>query len=213
MVKPVGILGGTFDPVHHGHLRLAIECLEQLDLREVRLVPLHTPPHRQSPHAGPEQRLAMLRLATETIGGINIDESELRREDVSYTVKTVSSLREKLGDTPACLVMGADAFGTLHTWRDWKSLLDYVHIVIAARSFGPTDLDDELQALAEERTVSDYGSLHESPAGNIYKLAVPLLDISATQIRRILANGRDESCLLPVPVREYIHTHKLYDSH
>jgi len=213
MAKPIGILGGTFDPVHHGHLRLAIECLERLGLLEVRLVPLHTPPHRQSPHATPEQRLSMLRLAIEGIDGINIDESELHREDVSYTVETVSSLRQKLDDTSICLVMGADAFGSLNTWRDWKSLLDYVHIVIAARSFGPADLDDDLQSLAENHTVSDIQALQNNTKGKIYKLAVPLLDISATQIRRILADGLDESCLLPAPVMEYIHTHKLYDCH
>ncbi|HSR63603.1 MAG TPA: nicotinate-nucleotide adenylyltransferase [Gammaproteobacteria bacterium] len=213
MTAPIGILGGTFDPVHHGHLRLAIECLERVGLQEVRLVPLYTPPHRQSPRATPEHRLAMLKLAVENIDGLNIDESELHREGVSYTVKTVSSLRQKLGDTPVCLVMGADAFGSLNTWRDWKSLLDYVHIVIAARSFGPSFLADELQSFAENHIVSDIQALHNNGAGKIYKLAVPLLDISATQIRRILADGLDENCLLPVPVMEYIHTHKLYDCH
>ncbi|MGH8120697.1 MAG: nicotinate (nicotinamide) nucleotide adenylyltransferase, partial [Gammaproteobacteria bacterium] len=132
-MKPIGILGGTFDPVHHGHLRLAIECCERLALAEVRLVPLRVPPHRKPPRASPEHRLAMLKLAAENKNNLIVDDSELRRKTISYTIDTVSTLRKSSGRTPLCLLLGTDAFNMLHTWHRWQALLDYVHVVIAER--------------------------------------------------------------------------------
>jgi len=211
MAKPIGILGGTFDPVHHGHLRLAIECLERLKLGEVRLIPLHTPPHRAAPHAAPEQRLAMLRMAVRDMPGLTVDDSELSRGDVSYTIDTVAALRERIGEAPACLLMGRDAFMTLNTWRRWESLLDYVHIVIADRVNSESHhVVPELNDMLDAFSVSDAAALHRLPAGKIYRVLMPMLDISATQIRNIIRAGMSAKCLLPDAVVEFINANGLY---
>jgi len=212
-MKPIGILGGTFDPVHHGHLRLAMECYERLDLAEVRLMPLHTPPHRHLPHASPGQRLAMLEIAIEGIPGLIIDNCELNKNDVTYTIDTLSATRDGVGNRPVCLLMGMDAFNTLHTWRRWKSLLDYSHIVIADRpdNTGKQNIP-ELNALLDAHSVSDTEPLHKTPAGKIYKMIIPMLDISATQIRNIIASGMNTKFLLPDDVIKFIHNNNLYQS-
>lgn len=211
--KPVGILGGTFDPIHHGHLRLAIECYERLDLGEVRFIPLNSPPHRNKPFASPEQRLAMLKLAIKNIHGLVIDEWELQRQEISYTIDTVKFAREKSGNTPICLLVGTDAFNTLHTWHDWKSLLDYVHIVIAERR-GNQDrqqIPELIQLLANHKT--DHADiLKKEPAGKIFEIEIPLLDISATQIREILKIKGNPEFLLPGEVIRYIHNNNIYQT-
>ena len=137
MDKPIGILGGTFDPVHNGHLRMAIEVMELCALDEVRLTPLHTPPHRLLPNTTPQHRLAMLSHAVKEVQGLRIDERELQRAGVSFTVDTLRSLREELGNKPLCLIMGMDAFQGLNTWHEWTSLVDLAHIIVASRP-GPT---------------------------------------------------------------------------
>ena len=209
--KPIGILGGTFDPVHHGHLRMAIECYERLGLAEVRFIPLHTPPHRQKPYASPAQRLAMLDLAIKDRNGFTIDECELQSEEISYTIDTVKSIREKETSTPLCLLMGADAFNTLPTWKDWESLPDYVHIVIAERAGQqPRTLNPELTRLLANHRTDRANDLNKQPAGKIFEVVMPILDISATQIRETFYNKGNPSFLLPDSVINYIHAHNIY---
>jgi len=210
-MKPIGILGGTFDPVHHGHLRLAIECIERLALAEVRLVPLRVPPHRKPPRASPEHRLAMLKLATANKNNLIVDDSELRRKDISYTIDTVSALRKNSGRTPLCLLMGTDAFNMLHTWHRWQSLLDYVHIVIAERpGVVCTPENAELNSVLVKHTAMDPTALHTAENGRIFRVQIPWLDISATRIRDMLRMRHNTSFLLPEAVIDYIHTHGLY---
>ena len=127
--KPIGILGGTFDPIHHGHLRLAQEALEQCDLAQVRFIPGGTPPHRGAPYATALHRLNMVRLALQGNAAFVLDEREIYRTDPCYTVDTLRSLRDDLGQQSVCLLLGGDAFLTLHTWRDWHSLFDLAHLV------------------------------------------------------------------------------------
>ena len=211
MAKPIGILGGTFDPVHFGHLRLAIECLERLALDEVRLIPLYAPPHRQAPRTVPEHRLAMLEIAVETMDNLKVDDCELQRQSISYTIDTVSTLREKNKTTPLCLLMGADAFNTLHTWHRWESLLDYVHLVIAERpGIAPLPEHAGLKTLLDQHAVGDATVLHTTRNGKIFRLQIPWLDISATRIRDMLRMHHNPACLLPDKVIDYIHTHHLY---
>ena len=213
MTKPIGILGGTFDPVHYGHLRMAIECHERLALAEVRLVPLHAPPHRRPPHAAPEHRLAMLKIAVGTTDHLKVDDCELQRQNISYTIDTVSALREKLGNTPICLLIGTDAFNTLPTWHRWQSLLDIVHIVVAERPGTILKPEHaELNALFDKHDATDATILHTTCNGKIFRLQIPWLDISATRIRDMLRMRHDPSYLLPDAVIEYIHTHTLYAS-
>lgn len=213
MAKPIGILGGTFDPIHHGHLRMAMECYERLALSEMRFIPLHTPPHRQQPFTSPEHRLAMLELAINNIEVLKIDQCELRRRKVSYTIDTVKLIRAKEGETPLCLLMGSDAFNTLPGWRDWQSLLDYVHIVIAER-YGSREqpLDPALARLMDKYQTDNAENLNRQSAGKIFELHMPILDISATQIRDIFRRKNSPAFLLPDKVIDYIYSHNIYQT-
>ena len=129
----IGILGGTFDPIHHGHLRLAVEMREGLGLEELRLIPALQPPHREAPIAGAEDRLAMLEAAVARANALHIDTRELVREGPSYTVDTLLSLRAELPAQPLCLIIGMDAFCYLDTWHRWQDVLELAHIGIARR--------------------------------------------------------------------------------
>lgn len=213
MAKPIGILGGTFDPVHHGHLRMALECYERLDLREVRLIPLHTPPHRHLPVASPEQRLAMLEIATSNLRGLTVDDCELRRKNISYTIDTLKLIRQQVGNTPLCLLIGTDAFKTLDTWHHWQALLEQTHIVIAERPGSPVKPESsELAELLKQHGTGDMSQLHELPSGRIYEVIMPLLDISATRIRDIFHAKRNPAFLLPDEVIDFIYTNNIYQT-
>jgi nicotinate-nucleotide adenylyltransferase len=210
-MKPIGLLGGTFDPVHFGHLRLALELVQRLDLQELRLVPLHIPPHREPPNATAEQRYAMLQSAIADVDCLQVDERELHREGVSYTIDTVKSLRNETGDTPLCLLLGMDAFKSIDTWHRWKELLTYAHIIVADRP--GTSLPNEVSAIKElvdKHHIDDYLSLHQNQAGNILHVPIPMLDISSTHIRQQIASQNDVRFLLPDAVIDYIHANHLY---
>ena len=142
MKKSIGILGGTFDPIHHGHLRLSIGAKEILKFDEVRLVPARQSPHRQPSHASPQQRLKMIELAIAESKGVIVDDRELHRDGKSYTIDTVKSLRNEFIQSTIALIIGMDAFKTLKRWRDWLYILDYVHIILADRPESTPDLSD-----------------------------------------------------------------------
>jgi len=210
---PIGILGGTFDPVHHGHLRLARECLDSLGLAEVRLIPVHSPPHRAVPAATPAQRLRMLEIATQGAPGLVADGRELERGGHSYTIDTLEPLRREAGDRPLCLLMGMDAFRQINTWKRWTALLEYAHIVVVDRPGKEPRFDDrEVAGLFVEHAAPGPDTLHALPAGRILRLNAPLLDISATHIRELIAAGRSPRWLLPDAVIDYIQREKLYQS-
>jgi nicotinate-nucleotide adenylyltransferase len=219
MTQPIGILGGAFDPVHNGHLHLATTFLKELDLAELRFIPLNNPPHRPAPLASPEQRLQMLKLAVENHSLLKVDDCELQRDEVSYTIDTLKLLRKEIGDTPLCMLIGADNFKTLNTWHQWQSLLNYTHIVIANRpgsdDQGNNDkMDNEMQGFMNDYTTTSIEDLHQQSAGCVKKLDIPMLDISSTQIRNNFQSGpksnlKSES-LLPEKVLDFIQTHHLY---
>lgn len=207
----LGILGGTFDPVHHGHLRLALECLERLELDEVRLIPVNLPPHREAPAATAPQRLRMLELAVEGGRGLSVDDREIRRGKVSYTVPTLESLRVEFPRRPLCLILGMDAFQVLHTWNRWTSLPDYAHIIVVDRPGNDLQLrQQEIRELYSKHAVAEAGALRQSAAGSIFKAQIPVLDISSTRIRGLTADGRDIRYLTPDKVITYIQKHGLY---
>lgn len=212
-MNSIGILGGTFDPVHHGHLRLAVEVLEALELAEVRLIPTHSPPHREGPEVPGLMRLAMLELAVRDEPSLKVDDREIRREGVSYTVDTLGHLREELGrDLPLCLIMGMDAFNGLPGWHRWRELEELAHIVIAHRPGAALPQDPELRALLDRRGITDANLLHKRPAGCVLLLSLPMLEISATQIRDLIAAGRNPRFLMPDPVYALIRKHHFYTS-
>lgn len=212
MTQVIGILGGTFDPIHHGHLRLALECAAAAGCDEMRLVPACIPPHRPAPVADARQRLRMAELATGAAADLRVDDGEIRRGGTSYTVETLEALRRHVAG-PLCLVLGQDAFRQLHTWHRWQALLDLAHLVVAGRPGGDaTDAGTAVSELERRHGVPDAAALRRSAAGNILRVNVPALDISSTRIRAMLATGRNVRYLLPDPVIHFIQQEGLYRS-
>lgn len=210
---PIGVFGGTFDPVHFGHLRSALELLEQLSLQHILLIPSAVPPHRDVPYATAEQRLAMLRLAVEGQPGLLVDEREIRRTGPSYMIDTLDSLRAELGETPLCLILGVDAFLGLPGWHKWQKLLELAHIVVAHRPGWQLDksrMPQILQQAVQGRWVTDGQALCSKPAGSVLLQGVTQLDISATEIRERIAEGKSANYLLPAQVWQYIQKQDLY---
>lgn len=196
-VKAIAILGGTFDPVHNGHLRVAWEAAEALDA-EVRLMPAHVPPHRPAPVASVAQRVDMLRRALVGQSRLTLDTRELDRAGASYTVDTLRGMRAEVGDErPLILLVGADAFGGLPTWREWHALFDLAHIAMLTRPGRTEPWPAELIAEAGPRRVLVASELRESSCGKVLSLPVTSLDISASAVRALLANGREPRWLIP----------------
>jgi nicotinate-nucleotide adenylyltransferase len=208
--KPIGILGGTFDPIHHGHLRPAQEALHALDLAEIRVIPAANPPHRRTPVATAAQRLRMVELAVAGIPGFVVDDREIRRGGLSYTVPTLDSLRREVGARPLCLLMGMDAFEGIETWHQWKRLPELAHLVVMTRPGWTFPSGTALPEWARERAVREPDQLVLTGAGKIYFQAVTPQDISATRIREAIAGGKPVDDFLPSAVLEYIHAHRIY---
>lgn len=200
----IGIFGGTFDPIHFGHLRTSLEVQQALGLEELRLIPLRDPPHREQPNTTPEQRLEMIRAAIADEPAFRLDTRELEREGKSYSVRTLRSLREELGDTPLCLIIGSDAFRGFPTWHKPEEILQLAHIVVMQR---PGDPRPELYP---ERIADTIEELRNSPAGRIWPQRVTQLEISATRIRELIGKGESPRFLLPDPVLEIIRRDGLY---
>jgi nicotinate-nucleotide adenylyltransferase len=214
--KAIGILGGTFDPIHYGHLRLAEEMLELANLREIRFVPAGTPPHRDAPQVSAQHRSAMVRLAIADQPAFVLDDREVERTGKCYTVDTLSELRAELGlDQSLCLLMGGDAFLQLHTWHEWERLFELAHIVVGYRPGYTLEdrIDTATAALRRhyQQRLCTAEALSQKPAGGIAELAIPKLEISATLIRSRVAENRSIRYLLPNTVADYIHQHQLYE--
>ncbi|KPK19067.1 MAG: nicotinate-nucleotide adenylyltransferase [Betaproteobacteria bacterium] len=213
---PIGVLGGTFDPIHYGHLRLGEELGEALRLDEVRLLPSGTPPHRSAPAASSEHRLAMTRLAAQGNPRFRVDEREIHRSGPGYMFDTLASLRAEIGPARAIVVLlGADAFLELATWHRWRELFGLAHIAVAHRPGFPIEgwADQMPQPLAREysaRLMQQLLSVHLSPAGGIVVIPLTALDISATALRETLRSGKSARYLLPAAVLDYIRSNGLY---
>lgn len=207
---PIGILGGTFDPIHNGHLRLAIEALEQCQLNEVHFIPSGTPPHRGAPQASATDRLHMVQLAVHSNPAFLADQRETYRTDACYTVDTLTALRAELGAQQSlCLLLGSDAFAQLHTWHQWRELFNLAHIVVMQRPGQPlgntlAKADPELLHEYTTRLAPSSKVLHESPAGHIVVLNIPALEISATNIRQRCVEGKNIHSLVPDAVAHFI---------
>ena len=196
-------MGGTFDPVHNGHLQTACEAREQLGVEKVILIPSREPPHRSAPDRSPEQRLAMLRLAIRGMPGLEVDDRELHRAGPSFTVDTLTSLREEVGpDTSISMLLGLDAFSLLPSWYRWEEVLALVNIVVLDRP-GPDHLPVLLADLIAERQQQPR-DLAGISCGSVTRIRTTQLDVSSTLVREQLAAGHAVDSLLPVAVLDYI---------
>ncbi|MBL8502518.1 MAG: nicotinate-nucleotide adenylyltransferase [Rhodocyclaceae bacterium] len=210
---PLAVLGGTFDPVHVGHLRLAEEAREALDLAEVRWVPAGVPPHRQSPRVAAADRLEMVRLAIAGNPHFVLDDAEVRAGGPAYTVTTLARLRAAVGAHPLVLLLGADAFLGLESWHRWLELFELAHIAVATRpgfALEAADLPPALAAVCRERLAESPQALRAAPAGRLAPFTMTPLGVSASLLRARLAAGLSVRYLLPDPVAEYIDRHRLY---
>ena len=206
----IGLLGGSFDPVHYGHLRPALEVHQHLGLDAVRLVPSHVPPHRGQAVASPQQRVAMLQAAIENYPVFSIDTREFDREGPSYTLDTLKSFREELTGTTLCLLMGMDAFLALASWHRWHELADYCHMVVMSRPGAQLPEQGELADFIRLHRVMDAGKLGSQAAGLLYFQQVTQLEISATAIRKLLGAGGEAGFLLPERVLDVIRSEGIY---
>ncbi len=203
----IGVYGGTFDPVHYGHLRTALEVKEIFALDEVRLIPCSQPPHRETPLTQPEMRLKMLQLAVQDQQGLLVDRRELDRKGYSYMIDTLKSLRNDQLDRSIILFIGTDAYEHLTSWHKWQQLFDYAHIVVMSRP-GYKRLDDS--TFLSSKLTEKKADLKEFNSGCLFFQSVTQLDISATAIRAIIHAGLNPGYLLPDNVIDYIKQNKLY---
>lgn len=206
----IGILGGTFDPVHFGHLRCALEIAEQLELAEVRLLPAGRPPHRNAPLASPEQRRRMLELALAGQSLLTLDPRELDRPGPSYMVDTLSSLRAEAGNEGLCLILGQDAFNGLAAWNRWEQVPELAHLIVISRPGVEQPDNGPIGALIEQRSVETLDELRARPAGAILFRSVTPLGFSASGIRALLAGGRSARYLVPDAVLDYLRQEGVY---
>lgn len=211
----IGIFGGTYNPVHWGHLRTAIEVKNTLSLEKMLLIPCRIPPHRDEPNVSAELRLAMLKAAIANNYGLEVDERELNRPGPSYTVDTLVSIRQEQSNVPLALCMGVDAFINLDSWHEWFQLFDLAHIIIVYRpGWHLEDLNDNisdtLSLAIGHRITTNSDQLHKSANGLVLPLKVTNIDISSSDIRRRISQGLSVEKMLPSEVLEIIKQENLY---
>ncbi len=206
------LFGGTFDPIHYGHLHPVEALAKQVGLQKVILLPNHVPPHRPQPEANPIQRLEMVRLAIQDNPLFTIDIRELERNTPSYTLDTLIALRQEMGSQqPLAFIIGQDSLLSINLWYGWNKLLDNCHLLVCSRPGYAADFNDpQMQAWLKQHRTEDPSQLRNSPHGYIYLADTPLINISATEIRQKLSAGNLCNELLPHAVFEYIRSHHLY---
>jgi nicotinate-nucleotide adenylyltransferase len=210
-MAPVGILGGTFNPVHYGHLRSALELVERLQLHQLRLMPCAVPPHREAPSCSAAHRAAMVKLAVAGEPRLACDARELQRSGKSYTIDSLQELRAELGAGQSlCLVMGCDAVLGITRWHRWQELLDWAHIVVIARPGWDLPGSGLVAEWLGSHRLESLQALQQRSAGGIIIEELRPLAISSTEIRGLMQEGQSARYLLPEPVLDYIQLHSLY---
>lgn len=209
-MSAIGIFGGTFNPVHFGHLRSALELKQALNLETVRMIPCSNPPHRERPTISAEHRFNMLKLALDDAGaeGLIADDRELKRSELSFTVDTLLSLRDDFPEKSQVLFVGIDAFAGFAQWHRWEAILALANLVVITRP--GAELTDEATHLLDEREVESLSELADNAVGRIVQKRLTQLDISSTAIRHCIEQQQDPDFLLPAVVMRYIREHKLY---
>lgn len=206
----IAILGGSFDPVHIGHLRVAIEVRDHFQLEQVRLVPCGNPPHREPFIATAEQRLRMLEIAVGEEQGLIVDDRELRLERISYTVDTLYDLRNEFVDQAIALIIGADAYQHLNTWYHWQQLFELAHLIVVCRPGYQIASNSEVTDYVANRITEQPEQLQQHLAGMVYFLEIPALDISSSRIRQLIAANKSYRYLVTQTVRDWIESHQIY---
>ncbi|MGD9170622.1 MAG: nicotinate-nucleotide adenylyltransferase [Candidatus Thiodiazotropha sp.] len=209
----IGVFGGTFDPIHFGHLRTALDVMQALALDEIRFIPLHGAVHRDQPETPAELRLEMVRLATRQQQGFVVDDREILRAGDSYTVDTLASLRQEQPDRSLCLLLGMDAFNGFLDWYRPDQILCLAHLVMMQRPGESVHKDTAIESLLKARRVSTPVQLRAQDCGLILQQPVTQLGISASEIRRLLAQGRTPRFLLPEAVLQFIENNNLYQTY
>jgi len=202
--RPIGIFGGTFDPIHYGHLRTAFELGQCLALAQVRFVPAGDPPHREPPLAPAALRLEMVRAATAGEPLFTVDDREIRRSGRSYTVDTLAELRDALPGSPLYLLVGMDAFLGLPDWHRWREIFDLAHVVVAQRPGWEVPAGGVLSGIMAGRRAGEARELQTAPCGRVLIQPVTQLEIASTDLRHLLLTGRDLRYLVPEAVREIV---------
>lgn len=209
----IGLLGGTFNPIHQGHVYLAQQAMQALSLSQVRFIPCHLPALKDQPCVSAEQRAHMVQLAIQDHADWVLDRCELARTGVSYTVDTLRHLRQQMGEQVSLIwLMGSDAYANIQQWHQWSSLLRLCHIVVIQRpdSTTPCPLSTAAQTLLQQHQVEQIAALHQSPHGHIFCLDIAAPDIASSVIRQRIKQAQDIQQLLPQAVAAYIHQHQLY---
>lgn len=208
----IALFGGTFDPIHYGHLYPVEALAKEIGISHIYLLPNNVPPHRPQPEATTEQRLDMLRLAIKDNSLFSIDERELHRTALSYTIDTLEEVRKEYGpDKAIAFIIGQDSLLTLHTWDRWQEFLSFCHLLVCGRPGYASRLDTpELEQWLTQNRTEDINLLKQNPCGHIYLAHTPLLDISATDIRARQRAGKNYDDLVPVQVQNYIRQQGLY---
>lgn len=207
---PIGIFGGTFDPIHYGHLRTALELLEGLSLERILFIPCGQQPLRDEPTAPSATRLSMVRAAVESEARFSVDTRELERAGPSYSVDTLTGLRAEHEDRPLCLLLGMDAFLSLPDWHRWEELIGLVHIVVAHRPGWQAPGEGALGGLIRRHATATPRDLAAQQCGRLFVTPVTQLDISASGLRRLIRAGLDPRYLVPEPVRAIIRETECY---
>ncbi|MCW2474602.1 MULTISPECIES: nicotinate-nucleotide adenylyltransferase [unclassified Symbiopectobacterium] len=208
----IAYFGGTFDPIHYGHLRPVTALADEIGLTRITLMPNNVPPHREQPEATAQQRKHMVELAIAKTPLFSVDDRELQRITPSYTIDTMEMIRAERGDnTPLAFIIGQDSLLTLHAWHRGQDLLKVCHLLVCARPGYRTVLDTpEQQAWLEAHSVENAAALHAQPHGLIYLAHTPLVTVSATDIRQRRQKGEPCDDLVPPAVLHFMDAHDLY---
>ncbi len=213
MFKLIGLLGGTFNPIHYGHLRMAQELADALSLTEIRFIPSANPPHKTEPTVSAQHRAEMVQLAIADNPVFKLDTRELNRQGASYMIDTLISLREEFGDNVSlCLIMGSDAFSKLDSWHRWDELLNYCHIVLVQRPDNQTQpkLSGQLTVFLADNYTENNDDLTEKSAGYIHMQQITAQEISASKIRENIKLVKNLRYLTPNAVIQFIEANHLY---
>lgn len=205
------LFGGTFDPIHYGHLRSTQAVARQINVDHITLLPNGIPAHRPQPAASAAQRLAMIKLAVAGLPLYQIDERELQRSCPSRTINTLTELRAERGRQPIAFIIGQDALVTLHQWHRWQELLTLCHLLVCKRpGYAEKRLVNRQQRWLNRHLTLDSSLLHRQPAGQVFITATPQLAVSATEIRQRCLQGKNVDQLVPPAVADYIRQNALY---